>query len=315
MKRIYQSNQPTTELNANTEIAPEDVEFLRLWAVTENYWLTNGDFADGTKKITYQLVRSLVHKLGSIELSEKWVARAVQQLQAEKKSKKSINTYMDAIGRVFDANGAGNIAIPHSKTDDVEHHYYKQPAIVEKLIRFGRTETQQAIIAFYYYQAVRNTELTELKMKDLHMDTLEVNVYGKKTRKYRMIPLDPGVLPYLNKYLELRRNKFVPILEEQGLPVPPNVFLNELGRPFSDESTRQMIYRAGKRAGFEDVDLEECHPHILRHSRANHMLHIEKWDIASVAYFLGDTVGTVEKYYSHTGSINCRNNMLKAMRR
>lgn len=315
MRRIYQSNRPTTAKNANFEITPEDAQFMTLWAVTDNYWLTNGDFADGTKNITYQLVRSLAHKLGDIELSEQWVARAVQQLQKEKKSKKSINTYMDAIKRVYVANGADKIAIPHSKTDDVEHYYYKLPATVEKLIRFGRTETQQAVIAFYYYQALRNTELTELKMKDLRMDSLEVNVYGKKTRKYRLIPLDPRLLPFLTKYLELRRTKFVPDLEAQGISEPSTLFVNELGRQFSDESTRQMVYRTARRAGFEGIDLEEAHPHILRHSRANHLIHHEGWDIATVAYFLGDTVGTVEKYYAHTGSNDCKRNMMKAMRR
>ncbi|MCP4305108.1 MAG: phage integrase family protein, partial [bacterium] len=43
----------------------------------------------------------------------------------------------------------------------------------------------------------------------------------------------------------------------------------------------------------------EAHPHMLRHSRATHML-IDGEDIYKVARLLGDTVATIERNYGHT---------------
>ena len=43
----------------------------------------------------------------------------------------------------------------------------------------------------------------------------------------------------------------------------------------------------------------EGHPHMLRHSRASHMLH-DGEDIYKVARLLGDTVATVERVYGHS---------------
>jgi site-specific recombinase XerD len=48
----------------------------------------------------------------------------------------------------------------------------------------------------------------------------------------------------------------------------------------------------------EEMGLEGC-PHMLRHSRATHMLH-DGESIWKVAKLLGDTVATVESVYGHS---------------
>ena len=46
------------------------------------------------------------------------------------------------------------------------------------------------------------------------------------------------------------------------------------------------------------IDGNRDHPHVLRHSRATHML-MDGESIYKVAKLLGDTVATVEKRYGH----------------
>ena len=107
------------------------------------------------------------------------------------------------------------------------------------------------------------------------------------------------------------RENLVATMKDRGMPEPKNVFLNQDGRPMSWDSVEDAVAHAAERAGFVGKALEEGHPHTLRHSCGNHLLHEYGWDIASVSYFLGDTIATVEKYYAHTGINDCKRNMMR----
>ena len=56
--------------------------------------------------------------------------------------------------------------------------------------------------------------------------------------------------------------------------------------------------RHGFRRACERAGIEDCSPHVLRHSAATHMV-MAGVPIAEVARMLGDTIATVEKVYGH----------------
>jgi integrase len=296
--------------------------FEDLMAATRKHWQTSGrrdesgmrrrkkSLADGTMTVTGYCLRSVMRKMGGIELTQEWIDSAAEKLKIAGLDERTINNYMLSIDRVFQANGA-DVIVPQFEETFVEHYHYSISE-AEKLIRFGRKEPSKAILGFLYFQGPRVGELCNVNMEHLDMGARRVKLYGQKTRKWRTIPLNPKLLPYLTPWLEMRE-KIVRVLQNSGGQVPNALFLNQCGRRVTEKGVEKLVERTAKKAGFEGKALEEAHPHTLRHSIANHLLHEynPKWDIPSVAYFLGDSIDTVEKYYAHTNVENCERNMAR----
>ena len=93
-----------------------------------------------------------------------------------------------------------------------------------------------------------------------------------------------------------KRRPIVPIFTEQRMSLERRMSEAEGGwlfgkgyncyRPFRD-----LCEACG-------IDEDRRHPHILRHSRATHML-MDGESIYKVGKLLGDTVATVERVYGH----------------
>lgn len=98
-----------------------------------------------------------------------------------------------------------------------------------------------------------------------------------------------------------KRKPVVPIFSEIKTTVETLVAVSEGGPLFGENRNFYMpFHRLAVRCGLE----RKAHPHVLRHSRATHLL-MEGKSIYAVAKLLGDTVSTVERYYGKyaTGSL------------
>lgn len=133
-----------------------------------------------------------------------------------------------------------------------------------------------AFIDLCYYTASRRGAIERLTWFQVKFDEGIIHLAKpgeRKTKKRRpTVPIDPALLPTLKALDEAKTNEWV-----LGAGT-------ELYHSFCD---------VAKAAGLEGVS-----PHVLRHSRATHLLHAGKnlWDVAQL---LGDTVATVERVYGH----------------
>jgi|AGTN01.1.fsa_nt_gi hypothetical protein len=75
---------------------------------------------------------ALYKKLGAVEVSDQWVASAIPRLQQDKLGEGSINKYLAAVKRVYEADDE-NIKIPVYKIVHIDHFFYK-PHEVQRLI-------------------------------------------------------------------------------------------------------------------------------------------------------------------------------------
>lgn len=152
---------------------------------------------------------------------------------------------------------------------------YFDADVVARLISTATGELRH-FIKLAYYTGARRASIEELTAEQCKLFNRQI------------ILATPG------KARTKKRQPIVPIFDE----IVPDVAALVGARPFG---------RLFKAPDFYDqfmglcrsLDLEEPHhPHMLRHSRATHLLQAGK-DIWDVAKLLGDTVAQIEKTYGH----------------
>jgi integrase len=134
-------------------------------------------------------------------------------------------------------------------------------------------------IALAYFTASRRAAIEDLKAEQVDLDRARINLHAAgspDTKKRRpIVPIHPKIMPICRKLVTGAENGF--------LFGPPRDFYT----PF-----RMTCHKAG-------IDDRRSHPHVLRHSRATHLL-MDGVSIFNVAKLLGDTIQTVSRVYGHS---------------
>lgn len=120
----------------------------------------------------------------------------------------------------------------------------------------------RAMLELLYATGMRVSEISDIKISDLHFDSGYLRCMGKGS-KVRIVPFGEKARDCLQKYLNEARGKF---LKEGN--VNNHVFLTYRGRRFSRKGIWKIIKAYAKRAGISKT----VSPHTMRHSFASHML-------------------------------------------
>jgi integrase len=148
-------------------------------------------------------------------------------------------------------------------------------------------------IRILYYTAARRHSIeamtksqVDLKHGLLNLRSPDESVLQRHSKKRRpIVPIHPEIRPDI----------------EQLMVESPNQWLWGDDMDMYKQFTTHM-----KKIGLG----HKGHPHVLRHSRATHLLH-QGVQIFDVAKLLGDTVGTVERVYGHA----CLESLSQTIRR
>jgi len=171
-----------------------------------------------------------------------------------------------------------------AENDDGQEAPWLTKAEIEKLLAFAAmldtpgTQMLRDFIVLTYWWGARRGWVEQLQVSQVNLSTGRVNPYkpGQKVTKKRRVPMP---------IYDAQR----PVLERLVAGKKPDDWLFgptvDFYRPFRE------LCEACK---FGD----RSNPHILRHSRATHMLMADE-GIYKVARLLGDSVKTVERVYGH----------------
>lgn len=145
----------------------------------------------------------------------------------------------------------------------------------------------KAILEVLYGSGLRVSELTSLKLINIHMNAKYISVIGKGDKE-RIVPMGEEEIVALRNYIEnarpiLSKNKNTNIL-----------FLNYQ----SNELSRQSVFKLIKEVALKNNIQKTISPHTLRHSCATHLLQ-NGVDLRVVQEFLGHEDISTTEIYTH----------------
>jgi integrase/recombinase XerD len=137
----------------------------------------------------------------------------------------------------------------------------------------------KALLLLLYNTGARVSEIVQLKVADLRLDsTAQVKLLGKG-QKYRSCPLWPETVEALHDYLNLRTAKD---------PTSQQLFLNANRAPLTRFGVRHIIdkYASKAKSQCPSIAAKDVNPHTIRHTTAMHLLRAGN-DLNMVSYWLG----------------------------
>jgi integrase/recombinase XerD len=147
----------------------------------------------------------------------------------------------------------------------------------------------RAILELLYATGCRVSELSTLRMVDVHLDEHYCICHGKGDKE-RMVPLGVQAAIAVRRYLQELR----PRLAARRSPASDRLLLSPRGQALRRERIWELIKKYATRAGIT----KEISPHSLRHSFATHML-AGGADLRQVQELLGHASIATTQLYTH----------------
>ncbi len=147
-------------------------------------------------------------------------------------------------------------------------------------------QRNRAMLELLYGSGLRVTELLNLTLPDLHLNTGFIDIVGKGNKE-RIVPLGEESTFALKRYLEDGRQSLKKSHE-------PALFINSRGNKLSRVGLYKVIKTLTKKAGI----MKDVSPHTLRHSFASHLLE-NGVDLRYVQELLGHEDVSTTQIYTH----------------
>ncbi len=157
---------------------------------------------------------------------------------------------------------------------------------VEDILHSGLTDLQEVIVELLYSCGLRVSELVNLKINDIDINSKYVRCFGKGSKE-RIIPVGQKAISALKKYLVSREL----VIKKYSLNTK-KLLVSDNGRLLNRQDIYTFIHERGK---FIHKNIS---PHTLRHSFATHLLE-NGADLRVVQELLGHSDVSTTQLYTH----------------
>jgi integrase/recombinase XerD len=149
----------------------------------------------------------------------------------------------------------------------------------------GKTAMRDAaMIELLYSSGLRVSELTAIKLGDIHFDAGFMRVTGKGSKE-RVVPVNSRAIEKVRQYMNVERPEILRKKKQSSY-----LFVTRMGGRMSRQRFWQTLKAVGKTVGIE------LSPHSMRHSFATHLLEGGA-DLRSVQKMLGHSdISTTQVY-------------------
>lgn len=241
----------------------------------------------------YMLEAYEVGDLTSIE--SEWIRSWIVELVKAGKSPRTIHrkvsvyrTFVKYARRqgIMTTNPAESVVLPKVEKrmpEVVPEHTMNQLFVEEVFAKDWKGRRDRSMMALLYETGIRMSELIGLKVGDVNGARKELRVYGKG-RKERVLPLLPSTLESIMQHVMDR-----PVGED-------DLFVTDAGSSLYPS----FVYRRVNHYLGEVSSLQQCSPHVLRHTFATHLLN-RGAELAAVKDLLGHaSLSSTQVYTQHT---------------
>jgi len=146
----------------------------------------------------------------------------------------------------------------------------------------------RALLELLYATGCRASEVSNLKLADLHLEERYCLAHGKGSKE-RLTPLGDSAIKAIRDYLAGERPKLA-----KGRAAAPWLLLSRGGKRLRREAIWELVKRYVKRIGANP----DVSPHTLRHSFATHLL-AGGADLRQVQELLGHASIATTQIYTH----------------
>jgi len=176
---------------------------------------------------------------------------------------------------------------------------------VERLLNAPDLSTPQgqrdrALLELLYASGLRVSELVNLELGQINLDTNEIRVWGKGSKE-RVVLMGEPAAEALRNYLSQGRPKLLAEKKSKTL------FLNRYGQRLPERSVQRILQQYAKKSGIG----KRVHPHMLRHTFATHLLDGGA-DLRVVQELLGHARLSSTQIYTHVTKSQARKVYLAA---
>jgi len=177
---------------------------------------------------------------------------------------------------------------------------------VERLLNVPDLSTPQgqrdrALLELLYASGLRVSELVNLDLGEINLDTNEIRVWGKGSKE-RMVLMGKPATEALRNYLEQGRPRLLGDRKKTNA-----LLINRYGQRIPGRRVQKMLEGYAAKAGIE----KRVHPHILRHTFATHLLDGGA-DLRVVQELLGHAQLSSTQIYTHVTKSQVRKVYLAA---
>ena len=141
------------------------------------------------------------------------------------------------------------------------------------------------MIELFYSTGIRQSELINLKIKDIDLSSNVIKVLGKRNKE-RLIPLTIELRQKIDAYLNIRAE----------LPIKDSLYLLLTNKGKKLYPT--LVYRQVNHYLSQVTSLDKKSPHVLRHTFATHMLN-NGADLNAIKELLGHANLSATQVYTH----------------
>ncbi len=148
-------------------------------------------------------------------------------------------------------------------------------------------QRDRALLELLYAAGLRVSELAQLNLEQVNLDTHEIRVWGKGAKE-RIVLMGEPAAEALNAYLSQGRPKLL------GKKRSSALLLNRYGERLPERRIQIILGKYARLAGID----KRVHPHMLRHTFATHLLDGGA-DLRVVQELLGHADLSSTQIYTH----------------
>lgn len=157
---------------------------------------------------------------------------------------------------------------------------------IEEMLHNSLTPTEHAMIELLYSCGLRVSELVNLKIGDIDLNSKYVRCFGKGSKE-RIIPIGETAKNVVREYLTTRDF----LVKKYNLDTK-KLFISDTGKSITRQFVYSFIHAQGK------LIHKNISPHTLRHSFATHLLE-NGADLRIVQELLGHSDVSTTQLYTH----------------